>query len=215
MFPSTQDIVSLLQRVHLLRPLSQEHTLHLAQLCEVHEFEVGEVVYRQGDTPEWFYLIYSGEVEITARLKSRDLAPTLLARLQADDYFGERAVQDRLLYDTIATPTRPTILLAINKKNFRQLLHDHPSILSGLKLTQRTRELMRLPRYRKWLDPDESLVLISGTHWPWLLRQAVLPAARPGIGGPPGHHPTRKVPVECGRGDQGVNRGGSSRRCQS
>ena len=61
----------------------------MAEALEVEEHDGGEVIYRQGEHGDRFYIIKEGTVIVS---KGRDQAYQVLERLSERAYFGERAL---------------------------------------------------------------------------------------------------------------------------
>ena len=79
----------------------------------------GTVVFREGDVPDYAYVLLSGEVEISTE---RDGERVVLTKIPSNEMFGELA----LLEDTPRSATATTIggceVMAINKARFLKKL---------------------------------------------------------------------------------------------
>ena len=63
-----EAVVAELSQNALFGRLSQEVLRHIAQNATLVQYEAGEIIMRQGDAPDSFYLIVSGEMSVrTAR----------------------------------------------------------------------------------------------------------------------------------------------------
>ena len=69
--------------------LLQEHRDIVADALVLEEFETGEVIYRQGDAGDRFYIIKEGTVVVS---KGEGPSLKVLDRLGDKAYFGERAL---------------------------------------------------------------------------------------------------------------------------
>ena len=67
----------------------QEHRDIVADALVLEEFEAGEVIYRQGDAGDRFYIIKEGTVVVS---KGEGASLKVLDRLGDKAYFGERAL---------------------------------------------------------------------------------------------------------------------------
>ena len=67
--------------------LTKEVLVKTTEELQTVTFSAGEVVIEQGDEPEHFYIVVSGEVEVIRSDKSGE--EKILATLQSGDFFGE------------------------------------------------------------------------------------------------------------------------------
>ena len=75
--------VSLLRRVPMLRPLPLPSVEQLARGLEPVDFAAGEVVFRQGDVGDRYYVVESGDVEVVGNGQ-------VVATLGPGEGFGDR-----------------------------------------------------------------------------------------------------------------------------
>jgi len=80
-----------LEKVPILAPLSKYERLTVADALEPANYDDGDVIVKQGDPGDTFYIIVEGEVKVT---QTRDdvSTPREVARLHTSDYFGEIAL---------------------------------------------------------------------------------------------------------------------------
>src|SRR5215212_333320 len=119
----------------------------LARLVpELEEYDLipGQVVYRQGDPGDGFYIIRSGTVEAVISEAGGTQAVT---RLAAPAHFGEGALLTDQPRSSTVTAITPLVVWKLPRQRFETLLRDHPSIalqiaaeLSG-RLADANREL--------------------------------------------------------------------------
>ncbi|ORY07201.1 camp-dependent protein kinase regulatory subunit [Basidiobolus meristosporus CBS 931.73] len=108
---------SFLEEVPLLVSLEPYERYKIADALEPLNFEDGEVVIRQGDVGENFFIIESGEAKVT-KDDSDDVFPTL----KKGDYFGELALlNDKPRAATITAHGRLKVV-TLGKKAFVRLL---------------------------------------------------------------------------------------------
>ena len=70
----------------LFQGLAPQYLSLLAEAAMLKEFPDGEVIFREGDPANRFYLILNGEVALESATESR--APVLLQTIGADDVLG-------------------------------------------------------------------------------------------------------------------------------
>ena len=111
------------------------------------EYNVGEVIFRQGDAGNCMFVIQDGEVEVIAEANGREYP---LRTLGPNDFFGEMALFEKETRTATARATKPTRLLSIDKKNFLGGIHEDPSLAFRVvkTMSHRLRDLTeRLARY--------------------------------------------------------------------
>ncbi len=135
-----REVTSLMQRrmmefllrcqVSFLAEFSREHLLDRAKVLVIHPIlPVGTVVVKQGDVGETFYILLDGEVEVS--ITGEDGITRIVGRHGSDlsdqkkimpFYFGMLAwtQADSTRVATVTT-SKPTVLLSMNKDDFRIL----------------------------------------------------------------------------------------------
>lgn len=89
------------------------------------QYEAGDVIIRQGDVPDRFYVVVEGFVAVTHRgVNSRE---HLVAHLTAGDYFGEIGLLEGV--ERIATVTAVTRVkvVSFDRDMFRRWMRQSPS----------------------------------------------------------------------------------------
>jgi rhodanese-related sulfurtransferase len=114
---------------------------HIATLLERFQrnaFKRGDVIIRQGDPGDYYYLIEQGRCLVT-----RDVAGSTveLAELKAGEAFGEEALVSDSPRNASVTMRTDGVLLVINKAEFDELLREpllvHCPVAEAVKRTQR------------------------------------------------------------------------------
>lgn len=104
----------------------------------------GEVVIREGDVGDAYYLIESGSCEVTRRLGHKEV---VLAQLGAGQAFGEEALVAKARRNASVTMKSKGVLLKLGKEDFDALLRA--PLLKGL---SRDEALARVARGAVWVD---------------------------------------------------------------
>jgi MFS family permease len=114
------DELNLLGRTPIFAPLAGTTLEHLATRLVPLRVQPGEVVVREGDAGDRFYLIADGELEVTADGKP-------ISTLVAGDSFGEIA----LLHDLPRTATvrarSSAVLYGLDREEFLAAVTGHPA----------------------------------------------------------------------------------------
>jgi NADH dehydrogenase len=101
-------------------------------------FEANEVVFRQGDLGDRVYIILDGEVEVIR--ENAQGHETILARLKANDCFGEMAlIKDDVRNATVRTVTHLNTL-TLPRGTFTTLFDHIPALRDSLEQLVQERE---------------------------------------------------------------------------
>lgn len=85
-------------------------------------FAAGEIIFRQGDAPDKFYIITSGNVNIIYRASSgRDV---LINKLRAGDYFGEIGMSRNTLRAATVQAETAVSVMAMRQQTFTSWLNQ-------------------------------------------------------------------------------------------
>jgi len=134
------------------------------------ELNEGSRIYSNGDIPDYFYFILSGEVRLIAASGDADDPGSTLS---SGDYFGAEVLSatDYRLNDAVCASSAR--LLKIEKETLEQFRRQYPQLRKALTLIYRTEKLWnRL--FIPWLGDDEKVLLISRRHPFFLLLRVLL-----------------------------------------
>lgn len=117
---STEELVDLLEEVDLFAGLPPEDIDRVAGLVERRALERDEILFREGEPGDAFYIVFTGAVEIS---KSRpDGAADRLAVRRAGEGFGEMALLNDAPRSATARASEPTVLIMVRREDFDGLL---------------------------------------------------------------------------------------------
>src|SRR6267154_2473812 len=118
-----------LRGVPMFADLSSDFIEHLKESVELLRFAPGQVIARQGDAADSFYLVRIGFVKISENYPGGEL---VLAYLSRGDYFGEIG----LLGGGVRTATCAALdhveVVRVSGDDFRQMVERFPSVRRGL-----------------------------------------------------------------------------------
>jgi len=86
------------------------------------KYSAGQIVFEQGDAPDRFYIISSGEVEVLRR--KRDGSEKILAVLHPGDYFGEIGLLTEARRNASIRAKTDVELLAMSWDDFRKVIES-------------------------------------------------------------------------------------------
>lgn len=135
----------------------------LSNEVEVQDYDDGEIVFREGDVGNRFYIVVNGGVKVE-KIEKEEAEPLSshdyeehsekskidsmrnLGILKAGNYFGEMALVSDTPRSATVTSIDKTILLSLDKDSFRTIFANNPNSFSEftLRLLQGSSELRHL-----------------------------------------------------------------------
>jgi serine/threonine protein phosphatase PrpC len=111
--------IGLLRHVALFRELTFQEAARVLACARERQVAAGEVIFREGDPGDRFYLVTDGAVVVSQR-------NTGLTTIERGGHFGELALITDAVRSATVHATRPTTLLAIDRDAFVHLVRqDH------------------------------------------------------------------------------------------
>ncbi len=138
--PTLPSLGNLLKKVVYFENFSELQLRQLIEIGQRKKLKLGEVLFSENELGDAFYIILSGTVEV--RL---DRINKHLANLHSGDFFGELALMLGIPRTATVRATEDTVLFAIERSGFKNLLHENPEIYPILieKLEERQAELSK------------------------------------------------------------------------
>jgi small-conductance mechanosensitive channel/CRP-like cAMP-binding protein len=124
-----KEMMSDLRRVDWLRGLSDEELRMLLPHVNVHQFGVGEMLVREGDPGDSFFIIRHGTVEVTG--KAQDGAIRHIADISPESpspFFGESALMAGEPRNATIRARTEVEVLEMSRQGFGQLFKEHPGL---------------------------------------------------------------------------------------
>lgn len=115
-----------LSRVYLFRELTPSEMERVLSISKEIKAKKNEVIFREGDLGDAFYLIVTGGVRISTLVPG--VGEEALTILREGEYFGEMALIDDAPRSASAIANEDTMLLCIGKDDFRKLLERQTDI---------------------------------------------------------------------------------------
>ena len=169
------EITTFLENNHPFSALPTTALQELAQQCDVQVYEASEVIFRRGEGAALFFLIYSGEVQVTGRVHGSAGIPRELTQLQEGGFCGGRALLDGARQLDTAIALAPTLLLALDRGVLLRLAREWAPISAHIELHNRSLYLLRKRKRQPGLRPQELVSLLCVPHWAWLARRMLFP----------------------------------------
>ena len=119
-----------LKSVPVFASLTQDFIEHLRDRVELLRFSPGQVICRQGEPADSFYLVRIGFVKVSENHAGGELVLSYLAR---GSYFGEIGLlSDKGLRSATCTALDHVEVVRISREDFAEMLERFPSVRSSL-----------------------------------------------------------------------------------
>lgn len=166
-------LIEVLKRIHLFRGMDDDTLEATVGLLEPFDLPSGQSIYKQGDSPDFFYFILQGEVR-TSCLDPQTGLDVQTGRLGVGDYFGEEVLENEWVRQGNAETLTDVKLARLSVPNFIVLLDKFPPLAVRLQLILDSFRL-RLKTHFNWLDPDETVYFVARRHKFFLLLMILPP----------------------------------------
>ncbi len=123
------DPVATLRAVSLLAPLSDAALAQLVRQVHRHTFGKGEVVVREGEPGDSFYVIEQGSAEV---MLGHDGGMRALGQLNAGDFFGEMSLLAGDPRSATVRAASDLSVLVVDRAAFKEIISADPAILEPL-----------------------------------------------------------------------------------
>ncbi|GMH93460.1 hypothetical protein TL16_g12634 [Triparma laevis f. inornata] len=117
-----------LRKISLFSELSDAVIMKIAEAMKTVEFKDGEHIIKQGDAGEDFFMIKSGNVTVTQKVKGG--TEKVLAKNTAGDYFGELALMKNTPRQANIIATGPVECFTLDRTNFNEVLGPLEDVLN-------------------------------------------------------------------------------------
>jgi CRP-like cAMP-binding protein len=118
--------------------LSEEQLIAATAQSENLKFAAGQIVFRQGDPADKFYIITKGQVDVL-RADKRTGHEVQVARLSEGQYFGEIGVLGRTERTATIKAVTPVECLALNREVLKELLASSSEAYKDVDIVLRRR----------------------------------------------------------------------------
>jgi small-conductance mechanosensitive channel/CRP-like cAMP-binding protein len=126
----TAEILSLMDRVEMLSALSREERIKLAEQVRQETYSAGEIIFRQDDPGDSFYIIKSGTVEVV--VGKPGVGDVVVATLGPGNFFGEMSLLTGAVRTAGIRVRDDAEFFVIDKEGFGAALIRNPSIAESL-----------------------------------------------------------------------------------
>jgi NTE family protein len=124
--PRPQDKLVILKRVPVFASCNDEQLHLIADRTRLVEYKKGELVYREGDLADAFYIISSGRLRVFAREGGAERTLTILHN---GDSFGEISLLTGETHSATVQALNDTLILQLEKDDFDDVINRIPSLV--------------------------------------------------------------------------------------
>jgi CRP-like cAMP-binding protein/Fe-S-cluster-containing hydrogenase component 2 len=132
-----------LRGVPMFADLSPDFIEHLKESVELQRYAPGQIIARQGDAADCFYLVRIGFVKISENYPGGEM---VLAYLSRGDYFGEIGLLGGGVRTATCTALDHVEVVRISGDDFRQMIERFPTVRAGLAAVAEERQLANQQR---------------------------------------------------------------------
>ncbi len=135
----TPRFEEMLRRTSLVRFIPAEHYGRLRDLCDEVRFDFGDIIVRQGEAADAFFVLVSGRARVLK--ESAGGGETSLNRLVPGDEFGEGALLSGGVRGATVRASTTVEALRLGRDGFVALVDEFPVLRESLELMARWRTL--------------------------------------------------------------------------
>jgi CRP-like cAMP-binding protein len=168
-YSSKEAIETFLKNHPLFESLQEFEIREVALLFRKKRYEMGQVVIRQGEEGDEFFILLEGETQVFR--ENSNGTSDLLSILYSGDSFGETALIEKCNRTATVRASKHCVLLSLSTKNFQKLFSvnsgkakDFTNLIRNIKLIQDSQALSHLTatEIRKLLQKSNEVVFEKG-----------------------------------------------------
>ena len=168
------DAYLLLKRMHLFVNMSEDELRRLAPQFKEVLVDEGQLVFQQNSPADAFYIIQSGQVEVSTVGALSGKVRRLGVLVEAD-FFGEMGLLRGGYRNASIRAATPVKLWKLDRADFNTFLARNPRIKPHLEVALMSRQYARDLNFN-WLRENENIYLLTLRHRLFLLEMLWLPS---------------------------------------
>ncbi|OMJ71175.1 hypothetical protein SteCoe_30697 [Stentor coeruleus] len=114
---SQNEVLSVLRRVQLLRSLPIQKLENLVCALKIYEYKDGQIIFKEGDIGDAFYIVKEGQVEIF----KGDVSIRIITR---HDFFGDRSIIQNENRTATVVSRGKAVCWSLSKKDFLSMIDE-------------------------------------------------------------------------------------------
>lgn len=115
-----------ISKVPIFNHLERHEMQEILKMSRQMIFEKGEIIYHDGDSLEYLYIVHKGRVKIYQLFESGK--EQLLRILESGEFMGELALFTEKVLDSYAEAIEKTEICVIHRNDMQNLMKIHPTI---------------------------------------------------------------------------------------
>jgi len=119
-------IAAILRQTHLFANLPSEDMASVVECCVTKNLQKGEVLFREGQNSEGFYIVQSGAINVY-RI-TPDGREQIICIFNPPDTFAEVTMATTETYPADAVALEPSQVILVKKNRFRELILQKPQL---------------------------------------------------------------------------------------
>ncbi|MBI2093759.1 MAG: cyclic nucleotide-binding domain-containing protein [Candidatus Omnitrophica bacterium] len=127
----SQDKVVILKRLLVFSVCTEEQLQFIAERTRLVEYKKGEIIYREGDPADAFYIVSFGRLRVFSKAEA-DTKERTLSILHNGDCFGEISLLTGESHSASVHALNDTLILRLEKKDFEDVINRIPSLVLHL-----------------------------------------------------------------------------------
>jgi len=120
-------MVSGIRKIELFKDLEEEDLKEIEPYLRASSFSRKEVIFAEGDPPDYLYFVMKGKVKITKL--SQEGKEIIIEIISPFDFFGGVAVMRGFPYPANAVAMEKTDILKVSRKDLLRILDRFPSLM--------------------------------------------------------------------------------------
>lgn len=179
---SPEEVKPLLRQVTFFEDLTNEDLQQLATIVKRAVVDEGEVIFKEGDEGDAFYIVHDGGVELTVTRPSGEVEKLALRR--PGEAFGEMALLNDAPRSATATAASRSTLVRLDKEGFHALLgHNSLALRILASLSRALRALDVRFAAQERLNANRAAGSVDVWEMSRLLQRGLIPLEAPRIRG--------------------------------
>ena len=123
------DLKEILRKMQMFSSLSEEELDLVIKICQKRKLRKNEVLFREGDSGDFAYIIETGKIEIYTEMSGDKV---VFATKEAGTIIGELALLDKAPRMASVRAIEPCQVVGIGSEDFMQLLTTQAAITYGV-----------------------------------------------------------------------------------
>ena len=128
-----------LKHIVMIEHLTDEMQDRLSQIIDVLKFDKDEILFREGEPAERFYMLRSGNILLEQRIS--DKVTACVGSVKPGFSFGWSAMVDNGVYTTEAVAIEPSEIYSFKRDKINNLFEQDPEM--GFRMYQRLLEIIK------------------------------------------------------------------------